>query len=159
MVAVQGIRAAHSLPEMVPKSATRPHHQTVWAMLRRHCGSDPLLPQLETLSLVDVDVNTPAAPMLILSPSLRRLRILLSDDDDPSSLSPMFLAHLRATATFIRLIISTVLHLSAFAIDLGLPEGISSRCFDLLSQCEGLEKLGLLYSGAVLDSRTLREIS
>ncbi|KAI0366698.1 hypothetical protein BV20DRAFT_1055365 [Pilatotrama ljubarskyi] len=137
---------------------SRPVHRTVWIMLERKSAGQPLLPRLRTLALMSLRVNDPVTLTVLLAPSVRNLRLSFED----GLTMPEDLTHTRLSPVgiLLQLAIEAVPQLSTLHIESGLPKQMPTLpYFSPLVHLNGLEKLDLLYSGAVVDYQTLQLFS
>ncbi|KAH9829589.1 uncharacterized protein C8Q71DRAFT_843686 [Rhodofomes roseus] len=131
----------------------------VWVILERHSADQPLLPRLHTLVVHGVDVSKPAPLSLLLSPSIRTLRMSFADGPiRPGARTNPFLRQ-SATGVLIQLVVAALPDLSSFSIDSGMPSDVPSRYLTSLTQLHRLERLELVYSNAVVDHQVLQHIS
>ncbi|KZT63430.1 hypothetical protein DAEQUDRAFT_815657 [Daedalea quercina L-15889] len=138
-------------------------HQMVWTILERQLKGQYLLPRLHSLVIYELDVDEPAGLMLLLSPSLRILRLSFVETEIPlpvrTSTSTPSLTRPTPAGILIQLMLSALPQLSQFWIETGLPKDFPPSYLSSLAHLERLEKLDLLYSGAVVDYAVLRYIS
>lgn len=126
-------------------------------MLEDHSSSQPLLPRLRTLVVHDIDAAEQGAWMLLLSPSVRTLR--MSFIEGSLSAASASRSRLSATESLFPLVAAAIPDLTEFWIEGGLPEDLPPRYLFSLARLKRLEKLNTIYSGAVVDHEALQCIS
>ncbi|EIW53991.1 uncharacterized protein TRAVEDRAFT_51725 [Trametes versicolor FP-101664 SS1] len=139
----------------------------VWTLLEYRSGGQPLLPRLQTLTLLNIDPHFVQPLVLLLTPSLRTLVLSFGDSEASGwdEVAPMATRSSRSIPTIADLLLritgdTRLSLLTNLRIDHGgLPEDFPPSHFASLAQLSGLKTLDLLYSGVAIDTATLQLLS
>ena len=113
-------------------------HSSTWAFIARWCGADPLLPNLEELSGLPLNLRSPTTLMFI-SPKLRILSVLLTTDHDGRGRRPLVQGDPATVHVLLMQIASTAPGIASLTIANHLS--LTSPCYYALDAFENIEEL------------------
>ena len=113
-------------------------HSSTWAFIARWCGADPLLPNLEELSGLPLNLRSPTTLMFI-SPKLRILSVVLTMDHDGRGRRPLVQGDPATAHVVLKQIASTAPSITSLSIANDLP--LISPCYYSLLALENIKEL------------------
>ncbi len=137
-----------------------PDHWIVWTLLEQHSGGQPLLPRLRTLEILELDANHAQSLLLLLTPSLRTLRLSFVTPASATTFEDQAVPGRSAAGILLQLIAPRLSCLSSLRIiGDGLARDFPSRYVTCLTRVIHLKDLDLLYSGVDFNAEAFQHIS